>query len=1318
MTGHLGDYFEETGQAPKDYLQEYLERESPVINTDYRTLQRSALGAMIQMRPEMLDPVVSQVETQYQNAIKETQAKYQEAGRDKEAEFQDNLQKRTRDHQERIDKIASAYESDLSELETQTQSRRDSILSNSEAHLQEAQKNHDYEVMLAETVADGATKKCEQERRDIETAVPAGKQRLDTIEKHAELILNRYRWPIPALQPDTEPTPAEMHDPVRTFRQKQERANQYILEFESLKTPKLFIGARPYIIAVCVCGIMAGFMWMITFLNLLTLPSFLITGPVTIVIMLALMLVTARILWRRGREQIKNIYEPFKQEIIATHKVLERHLELTLAELKQREQEIQDKRAREITGAGENYETIKANTAKRRETTLENIEQEYQTARASLDERRINELKQAEQHYQGEQDKLRGDHDRWLKAINEKHRQETSEIQKKYQSAQERLRSRWQESLTCIDALCQANTRLDPCLHTDWDDRAWQDWSPPKAAISNIRLGRFDVTMSQLADCVFEQGQFGFDRNQSLSLPAVLAFPDRCSLLVQSARTGREKAVDILKAVMTRLFTSLPPGRVRFTIVDPVGLGENFAGFMHAADYEESLVGGRIWTDAGQIQQRLVDLTEHMENVIQKYLRNEFETIEDYNLQAGELAEPYRFLVIADFPTNFNEESIHRLSSIIHSGSRCGVYTLIMLDERQSLPGGIDIEDIAAKSVHLVYEDDHFVWQDEVFGEFGLRLDKAPSEDILTRIMHTVGRAGQDSTRVEVPFETIAPPDEKIWSRDSSAELMIPLGRTGATRLQYLRLGKGVAQHMLIAGKTGSGKSTLLHVIILNLSLWYAPDEIELYLIDFKRGVEFKTYVTNKLSHTRTVAIESDREFGLSVLQRLDDEMARRGELFRQAGVQDIAGYRRLTGKMLARNVLIVDEFQVFFSDDDKLAQDAALLLEQLVRQGRAFGIHVLLGSQTLGGASGLAQSTIGQMAVRIALQCSEIDSQLILNEDNVAGRLLSRPGEAIYNDAGGLVVGNSPFQTAWLPDAVRDKYLARLAELGRERGKEPGRMIVFEGNVPADITTNRLLGVCLEPGDRDQKHSVPTIWLGDPVAIKDPTAVSFRRQSGANLMITGQRDETARSLMSAAIASLAVQHDARSIKCVILDGSPADSAHAGILPDVARALCHNPEIVEWREVAEVIAKLTEETQRRLQAELLNEPPVFLMIYGLQRYRVLRRNEDEFGFSMEQNDTPRPDRQLVEILREGPAVGIHTIIWADTLSTFERTFERQMLREFDFRVLFQMSAADSSNLIDTPIANQLGFHRALFYSEEHGQIEKFRPYAPLNPTWL
>ena len=70
---------------------------------------------------------------------------------------------------------------------------------------------------------------------------------------------------------------------------------------------------------------------------------------------------------------------------------------------------------------------------------------------------------------------------------------------------------------------------------------------------------------------------------------------------------------------------------------------------------------------------------------------------------------------------------------------------------------------------------------------------------------------------------------------------------------------------------------------------------------------------------------------------------------------------------------------------DDRVAQNASVLLDRIVRQGRAFGIHVILGSQTLGGAYTLARTTFAQLVVRIALQCDEADSYLIMDESNAA---------------------------------------------------------------------------------------------------------------------------------------------------------------------------------------------------------------------------------------------------------------------------------------------------------------------------------------------
>src|SRR5205085_5500521 len=136
----------------------------------------------------------------------------------------------------------------------------------------------------------------------------------------------------------------------------------------------------------------------------------------------------------------------------------------------------------------------------------------------------------------------------------------------------------------------------------------------------------------------------------------------------------------------------------------------------------------------------------------------------------------------------------------------------------------------------------------------------------------------------------------------------------------------------------------------------------------------------------------------------------------------------------IPRTLLMIDEFREFFVEDDSIAQNASLLFDRIVRQGRAFGIHVLLGSQTLGGAYTLARATMGQMVIRIALQCNEADAALIMDESNPAPRLLSRPGEGIYNDMAGAIEGNSPFQTVWLSENERREALQRVHLLAEQR--------------------------------------------------------------------------------------------------------------------------------------------------------------------------------------------------------------------------------------------------------------------------------------------
>jgi hypothetical protein len=904
-----------------------------------------------------------------------------------------------------------------------------------------------------------------------------------------------------------------------------------------------------------------------------------------------------------------------------------------------------------------------------------------------------------------------------------------------YQGQWDKLQEEWRSTIQPIYEGIKSASDLAGKLFPPWETAVVESWAPPAQFAAAAKFAQMEVEVEKLAEATINDKRLALPGPSRFSVPLCLAYPEQGSILFETAEQGHDDAIGALNNIILRLLATAPPGRLNFTILDPVGLGQNFAGIMHLADYEEQIINSRIWTQSGQIEQKLAHLNEHMEKVIQMYLRNEYATIAEYNEQAGVIAEKYYFLVVADFPMNFTETAAKRLLSIAASGARCGVYMLIHWDQRQPVPPEFIPDELRVSSVCLSFKGKQFLLAGKSIPGTDLVLDAPPPPELAIQFVNKVGLSSRDSSRVEVPFAHVAPPEAEIWTEETTRELRVPIGRTGATKFQYLAIGKGTCQHALVAGKTGSGKSTLFHVIITNLALWCSPEQVEFYLVDFKKGVEFKCYATHRLPHARVVAIESDREFALSVLQRVDDELKHRGDLFRQLGAQDVAGYKRAGGtEPIPRSLLIIDEFQEFFVEDDRISQTASLLLDRLVRQGRAFGIHVVLGSQTLGGAYTVARTTLGQMVIRVALQCNEADAYLIMDENNPAPRLLSRPGEGIYNDMAGMIEGNSPFQVVWLPDQVREKYLAKVrARADQEEVRSPKSEvrspgsdggprypgpIVFEGNAPADVRENAVLRRLLE-SESVKPATEGRIWLGAPNSIKGPTEAVFQRQSGNNLLLVGQRDETMLALISLGLISLAAQYPLGTARFILCDGTAPGTSQRDYIERIIQAIPHPITVAKPGDLGDIMQELAAEMKQRSEAaDAEAAPPVFLFIHGLQRYSKLRYEED-FGFSTADSDAPpNPAVVLNNLVCEGTRLGFHVMATCDTHNNVNRYLSRKAFSEFEMRVLFQMSANDSASLIDNPKASMLGLHRALFYNAQEGYLETFRPYSLPGREWV
>jgi hypothetical protein len=314
------------------------------------------------------------------------------------------------------------------------------------------------------------------------------------------------------------------------------------------------------------------------------------------------------------------------------------------------------------------------------------------------------------------------------------------------------------------------------------------------------------------------------------------------------------------------------------------------------------------------------------------------------------------------------------------------------------------------------------------------------------------------------------------------------------------------------------------------------------------------------------------------------------------------------------------------------------------------------------------------------------------------------------------------------------------LAEKVAEKFPPP---IVFEGNVLADPVDNPGLKELLTAPSWPETGPAQQAWLGSAVAIKDPTAAAFIRQNGSNLLLVGHRDEAALGVISNCIVSLAAQHSpgdgkvdggkgdgtpvekgpvpfpaSIGAKFYILDGIRADAPEAGLWNRLDSALPHAVKIANPRETADLLGEISAELALRQEQSETHGPPIYLVIFNLARFRDLRK-EDEFSFSaLDGGKPPSPAKQFNSIIREGPALGIHTLLWCDSYNNVIRFLDRQNLRDFDMRVLFQMNATDSSSLMDSPDASRLGIHVAIFYDESQGRMEKFRPYGLPSNEWL
>lgn len=785
---------------------------------------------------------------------------------------------------------------------------------------------------------------------------------------------------------------------------------------------------------------------------------------------------------------------------------------------------------------------------------------------------------------------------------------------------------------------------------------------------------------------------------------------------------------DVVENSVVQLLSTLPAGMLKIDAVDPIGLGESLNFLYGLNDAGDKVLGDAVWTTAEHASKLLVELEKHVTFVTQKYLQGTHGSLTEYNVAAGEVAEPYRAVLLYDFPSMFtrdgrswDDESLQRLKKLVGVGRRSGVFFFVLTAEANAsrLPmltklypsSPFDMPTTAPSGGHMQDLELHWNFlpdsapiageRDAVYSAVLRGLDASLATQVgPSRVAELATKQeGISAQRGIASQDGLADPDDpRTWWRGSSQQAIVArFGRMGASGVAQLEFNSEMESSALVGGRTGSGKSFLLHAIIMDLVTQYGPDELELYLVDLKEGIEFKQYADARLPHARAVAIASNREFAISILRAVDKEIADRGRQFNAAGggTVNLAAMRKLGGVKLPRILLVVDEFHKLFEKEDALKTEAEQLLERIIKEGRAFGVHAILGSQSIAMVGAVFRSLAGQIFYRLVLASSEADSTVLLGEGNPDAQLLTKAGEGILNAKAGLREANNRFQASYWAPEYRAERLADLRTKADGDGFERGP-VVFDAlsAFSADQLGEHELG--LSTTNRELR-----IPIGAPMSLEPVVWAELDRAPGRNLLIVS---ETGLDELLIACTDLAIA----GVSTTLVEFGVFDPAAESARDQLQLA---GVTVVGYRPLTQILDDLIAEIERRTETGSYAEAPRVVALAGLHRARDF--SSDGYG-----NKPDSLSSKLEKVLTDGPEVGIFTIAWADRPATVERRLTSTALREFTLKLVGVMSADDSRRLTDSDRASTLRAGEFLFDDRDRATTIVLRRLEFPGADWI
>ena len=818
-------------------------------------------------------------------------------------------------------------------------------------------------------------------------------------------------------------------------------------------------------------------------------------------------------------------------------------------------------------------------------------------------------------------------------------------------------------------------------------------------------------------------------QNIVVCLPKYVNFSETPGATIYGINGWEEFAQKKMTHLLMSVLLSMPLGKVRLNFID---LNFSCKAQFFIDNFDRSVCN--IYCDV----QSAKGLAESLKTKMAQRLR-------------GELSDNiYDFVVFLDFLNDYNNIG-NAYRQIIEKGAFANIHTVFILndynvEEGVYDPGLLDEDKFCFINGYTTLKDE--INYTEAILSFA-NLSLAKDSDFRSKCIEYLNNGLQTEDEPEIDEPEI---DKTEYAVTTSA-IEAPIGKTtdGETVDFKIDVNRG-HYHAFVIGETGSGKSRFLHDIIINMIVKYSPEDVELYLMDFK-GVEFNPY--RDIKHSRVILVDrADERITYEVIHELKQKMEERQKILAAAGASDVDEYNKMSADShISQIILVADECQTLFSDDaknNKLQRDMIATIALIAQQGRAYGVHLLLATQSLSNAPQLGASILNQIGEHYILPCLPADAQKLVPDherkdtETVVSQMEKGKGQCYYQGADGKFL----FTFSYIPKGEVQDSLIDAAKKKSDEHNSNGQ-VYFSGSLQYAMD-EQTIDVIAAKGRR---HIVAS--PGQSIAIpQSPVTIPLRDESGENIMLLGINDKqyVTRTSINTLVSMIATNRRKElDYEFVVMDCMKCDDdePYMDVLDKLqAEGLCR---LVRPRDRKALLYQLCKDIASG------SARPTMLTILGEETFRELKFDEP-LEFAEDNNSNPTKDeapmsyddalammnmlgnpvtskpqtdsgisdiktmmQALEYILDHGPENGVHTIMQLDRIGNFYITKEgyvnsKAVYSRFAHLLILRSGENDVSTLtlpddIRPAVLEDNGERlRAYYYNEGSNRYELFTPY--------